>query len=342
MNRRIRNAIGLAGLLLLAGAIVGHGQEAILALSLDPTEIAIPQGGEAVAVLRIENTSVRVADDIEPSLDAEGLVLHAEPESIEVLDPFDSGTIVLRLSASETAALGVSEQVLEILYTYCIGDLCFQLLEEIPLILTVEPPSVAPIEVPMPSSPGATEPASPFWFRLGGLALGIALIAAAIVIRRVFGVRWPVYAALIAFIVGSLAYGVVLNQHEQAQGIGAVLCTSCVGIEETRREDPEITPAGIEALEGLSEEIELIVFYAEWCHTCPFAKAMVEEMAVHSAYLTYRFVDVEEDPERARESGIVRSGRTVVPAVLRVDTGEVVFGVENLETRLIDLLEADA
>jgi hypothetical protein len=37
---------------------------------------------------------------------------------------------------------------------------------------------------------------------------------------------------------------------------------------------------------------------------------------------------------------VVRSARTVVPAIIRVDTGEVIFGSEELEERLVDLLEA--
>jgi hypothetical protein len=36
---------------------------------------------------------------------------------------------------------------------------------------------------------------------------------------------------------------------------------------------------------------------------------------------------------------VIRSSRTIVPAVLRVDTGEIIFGVEDLEERLLNLLE---
>jgi thiol-disulfide isomerase/thioredoxin len=321
--RRIRRGFALVGLALLAASAFVVGQEPILAFSLEPSEIAVPQGGEAVAILRVENGSVYPGEDIEPVLEVEGLTLVAEPEAIEELAPFGASTIALHLSASAELPLGPSSRALGVLYTYCIGELCYQISEEIPFTVTVEPPSETPVEVPVALP---VEPARPFWYRLGGLGLGVLLLAAAVALRRAFSVRWPLYAVLILFVLGGLAYGVVLNQHEQAQGIGAVLCTSCVGIE---------------AIEGIEEEIELLVFHAAWCHACPYAEAMVEEVARHNPRIRYRSVDVGEEPELAERSGVIRSGRTVVPAVLRVDTGEIVFGAEELETRLIDLLEGE-
>ncbi len=339
MNRRIRRAFVLAFVSALAIAIGGAGQEPILTFSLDNANLSIPQGGTAVAILRIENGSVYQGDDIEPILAIEGIEVSPEPETIEALPPFDSGTVVLRLSADEGLPLGIASHVIEVLYAYCIGDLCFQFAEEIPLTLTVTPPSEIPVEIPevLP-----VESAYPFWIRLGALGFGFAFLAAAIVLRRMASVRWPLYAVLCLFVLGGLAYGVVLNQHEQAQGIGAVLCTSCVGIEEAQHGEPEWTPAGIAALETIDEEIELLVFYAVWCHACPYAEAMVEAAASHNSRIGFRFVDVDVEPELAEASGVVRTGRTVVPAILRVDTGKILFGAEGLEARLIDLLGGDS
>jgi len=337
VNRRIHRAFALSCLIAAAAVVVtAVSQEPILTFSLDEAQITIAQGGEALAILRVENASVYQGDDIEPILEIERITFRAEPEEIEALQPFDVATIALRLSAAEEVPLGESSHVLGILYSYCIGDLCFQFSEEIPFTLTVEPPSVAPVELPIDLP---AESASPFWIRLGALGLGILLLAATIVIRRAFSMSSPLYVVLILFAVGGLAYGVVLNQHEQAQGIGAVLCTSCVGIEEARHDKPELTPEGIAAIEGIEREIELLVFFAEWCHACPFAEAMVEQVAEHNRRITFRFVDVEEERELAERSGVIRSGRTVVPAILRGDTGKIVFGAEDLEARLVDLLE---
>ncbi len=336
MNRRLRRTLALACLSALAAWISAVGQEPILTFSLDPTQITIPQGGEAIVVLRVENPTVYQGDDIEPTLDVEGLALRAEPEGIEALQPFDVATIALRLSAAEGVPLGTSSHVLGVLYSYCIGDLCFQFSEEVPFTLTVEPPSEVPVELPVVLP---VESRSPFWYGLGALGFGILLVAAAVAIRRAFSTSWPLYAVLILFAVGGLAYGVALNQHEQAQGIGSVLCTSCVGIEEAQHGEPELTPAGIAAIEGVEREIELLVFYAKWCHACPFAESMVEKIGEHNPRITYRFIDVEEEPDLAERSGVIRSGRTIVPAILRVDTGAIVFGAEDLEARLVDLLE---
>jgi thiol-disulfide isomerase/thioredoxin len=340
VSLRLHRALTLACLMASVAVVVSAvGQEPILTFSLDETQITIPQGGEAAAILRIENASVYQGDDIEPILDIEEITLRAEPEEIEVLQPFDVATVALRLSATEEIPLGSSSHVLGILYSYCIGELCFQFFEEIPFTLTVEPPSAVPIELPVVLP---VESTSPLRVRLGALGLGILLLAAAMAIRRAFSASWPLYVVLILFAMGGLAYGVVLNQHEQAQGIGAVLCTSCVGIEEAQHGEPELTPTGIAMIEGIEREIELLVFYAEWCHACPFAEAMVEEVAAHNRRITFRFIDVAEEPEMAEHSGITRSGRTVVPAILRVDTGEIVFGAEDLEARLIDLLEGES
>ena len=338
MIRRIRRGLALVCLGLLAAGAFVFGQEPILAFSLDESQIAVPQGGEAVAILRVENGSVYPGEDLEPILEVEGLTLLTEPEAIEVLAPFGAAAITLRLSASAELPLGPSSQTLGVLYTYCIGELCYQISEEIPFTVTVEPPSEAPVEVPVALP---VEPARPFWLRLGGLLAGLLVVAAAIFLRRAGRARWTPYAVVILFVLGGLAYGVVLNQHEQAQGIGAVLCTSCVGIEEAQRGEPELTPMGIATIEGIGEEIELLVFHAVWCHACPYVAAMVEEVARHNPRIRYRSVDVGETPELAERSGVIRSGRTVVPAVLRVDTGEIVFGAEKLEARLIDLLEGE-
>lgn len=339
MDRRIRRALGPVLLIVLAAGIAAVGQEPILSFSLDDSRIAIPQGGEAIAILRIENVSVYQGDDIEPVLDTEGITLRAEPEAIKALQPFDVATVALRLSTSGEIALGSSSIALKILYSYCIGELCFQFSEEIPFTLTVEPPSMVPAELP---AAVPIESTSPFWIRLGALGFGLLLLAAAIAIRRAFIASWPLYVALILFVVGGLGYGVALNQHEQAQGIGAVLCTSCVGIEDVQLDKPEWTPAGIAAVRGIEEDIDLLVFYAVWCHACPFAEAMVEEVAKYNPRIAFRFVDVEEEQELTKHSGVTRSGRTVVPAILRVDTGEIVFGAEDLETRLVKLLGGES
>ena len=140
---------------------------------------------------------------------------------------------------------------------------------------------------------------------------------------------------------GGLGYGLFLSQDQQAQSIAAVLCTSCVGIEEAPAQGPELSAAARSRIEALSNDVELLFFTAPWCHACPYAKAMVVQAAsVNPAAISYRIIDVDEDRDTASEYGVVQSGRTIVPAILRVDTGDVLFGIEDLEERLLVLLEA--
>jgi thiol-disulfide isomerase/thioredoxin len=343
VSRRIRSAFVLAAAIAAAVGVAMVGQEPILSFSLDEESIGVSQGGTAIVVLHVENESVYQADEIEPTLAFEGIALRVEPEEIEVLSPFAAAAFALAITVAEDMPLGTMEPVVEIVYTYCIGELCYQIAEEIPFSVTVEPPPVGPVETPIedpveiPIVP-PVESSAAFWFRLGALGFGFVLLAAALAIRRTTAKRWPLVAVVGLIAVAGLAYGVALDQHEQAQGIGAVLCTSCVGIEVAQHGQPELSAAGIAAIEAIDREIELLVFYAEWCHACPYAEKMVERVAERNPRIGFRFVDVEAEPELAEESGVIQSGRTIVPAILRTDTGEIVFGAEDLEARLIDLL----
>jgi len=65
---------------------------------------------------------------------------------------------------------------------------------------------------------------------------------------------------------------------------------------------------------------------------------MVQQLAAASDRLSWQPINVDTQREIALSHGLIRSGRTIVPAILRVDTGEVIFGVEQLEVRLLDLL----
>ncbi len=320
-----------------AAAMLGAAQDAILVVAMEGDEVEIPQGDAAIAVLRIDNPSVYPADDIEATFEIDGIVVDVEPEGIEELRPFETASVVFTLSADETLPLGRLPTSVEVLYTYCIGDLCYQIADEAPFTLNVLPPSAQPVQ-PAPVDT-ATRVPSRRPLRGAMLAVGVVFLVGTIVLRRRYAMSWPLYVALGLIALSGLAYGVALRQHDQAQGIAAVLCTSCVGIEATQRAEPAWSAPGMAALGRVEQGVSLLVFYATWCHACPYAEEMVELAAEHNPRITYRFVDVEEEPDLAERSGVVRSGRTVVPAILRVETDEVLFGAEDLERRLIRLLE---
>ncbi len=301
------------------------GQEPILSFSVDPPEVHLPPGGETSFRLTAGNNAVHAADDLTVEVSApEGLTVAPEKGGIKEIGPFGKGKLNFTVTAAPELQSGAYEIKLSILYTYCIDVSCFQVADEFSVPVVVEEKAaVAPTKRPLPP-----------WVIPG---IGILLIGIGIGLWAA-GFRLPLYFVLLLLVVGGFVYGVRLGQHEQAQGIAAVLCTSCVGIEESQSESPTLSKSAVAALSTLGSDVELIVFYAPWCHSCPYAEAMVEEMAKVTPHISYRFVNVDTDREIAAAHGVIRNRRTIVPAVLNVNTGEVVFGIDDLENKLLKLL----
>ncbi len=334
---RISTAILLLAVVLLALAMPALGQNPILQIAFDREILAIPLEGSASAWLVFENVSVQEADAIEVAWLSGPAVLSPVPP-IEVLDAFSETRLPIVLSASEGAALGTDEATFELSYTYCVGDLCFQIIEELTLGIEFTPAAVEPIDVPINDPSVLPDEGGRRFSRFVPLALGLVLAAALIAGKR-WGRRWWIMLVLVAVIAIGLGYGVLLEQDQQAQSIGAVLCTSCVGIEETPHEEPDLSDVARERIAAITDDIELLLFTATWCSSCPFAKAMVQQAITINPKIAVQWVDVDVTKDAARQYGIIQSGRTIVPAILRVDTQEVIFGVENLEARLLALLE---
>jgi len=340
MKQTTGRAMLIAGLFLMIAAQPIAAQAPILDFAFETAPVIVPAGGDSFANLHVTNTSVQEADDIEVSL-AEGPVTLATVEPIEVLSPFDDVWIRLPLSAGESAEPGESVASFEVLYTYCIGDMCYQILEEISVaihVAVVGPASDDGDTIP-PADTAPAETGVEAWRIVLPIVLGVLLVGtlfASHVRRRHWGVH------LMAFVIlgTSLGVGFALSQDQQAQSIGAVLCTSCVGIEVTPHVEAVLSADARERITALDEPMELLVFSAPWCHACPYAKQLVAQAADASPVLTVQVIDVDDDRDAADRYGIVQSGRTIVPAILRVDTGEILFGIEDLEERLLSLLGA--
>ncbi len=315
-------------------AFCAYTQESILRFTVDPAEADVASGGDVTVTLYVQNDSIYEVDDVAVQFEDEetGFSLRSTPTLLKQVSPFGDAKLDLTLSAPETLPAGSYELRMNVVYSYCVDDVCFQIVEELLLPVRVEKgvPPALPSRIRRSSVWGWLIP-----------VLGVVLALGGIVLWRVNRITLPLYAVLFVLIAGGLTYGVIHRQHRQAQGIGAVLCTSCVGIEEARHEVPQLSPGALAALATLENDIELIVFYAPWCHSCPYAEALVEKMANASNRVAYRFINVDQQRELATSFGVIRSGRTIVPAILRVDSGEVIFGVENLEERLLALLEVE-
>lgn len=305
-------------------------QEPILSFTLRPKTVTLSPGAEAPAQLVVTNGSIYEADDLEILIeDGQNLAVQPSRPLIKKVAPFTEQEISFSLSVPPEFPLGRYTLSLKAVYTYCIEVSCFQIIEELTLPVNVEAKGI--------STSGSVKTPTTLWRWLGPVLAALAFTGA-VFTRWVFGKNLPLFLALILVSAGSLIYGVIQGQQEQAKGIASVLCTSCVGIDEAPHRSPQLSSTARALLPNLEQTIELLVFYAPWCHSCPYAEAMVEAMAAITSHLNYQLIDVEDQPERAIEHGVIRSGRTVVPALVRVDTGEVVFGVENLETRLLQLL----
>ncbi|MCX7750408.1 MAG: redoxin domain-containing protein [Candidatus Bipolaricaulota bacterium] len=289
----------------------------ILELAVPP-EVGLPPGGKGTVPVRLVNTSPYEAEEVRVALT--GLPAGAKTSGVELptLPPFGERELEILVELPPTAT-GIQRARVALVYHYCIGDSCFQIQDEAPLALAL----------------GEGKPAAgiPTWWIL--VALGAGLVVVALLRgRALLGMA----VLLLALAGGALAVGLLRGQGVQAWRIASSLCTSCVGIEEVRAEAPTFTPAQRAALQALPGPVHLVVFTTSWCKSCPYAKALVAEAARLSPTITYEVVDAESDRARAEGAGVVRSGKVVVPALLVVPTGRVLFGTTDLAARLLAAL----
>jgi hypothetical protein len=328
-----------AAILLLASAAPTWSQEGILRYTADPAVLDATPGGRAATRLVMTNASPYEADEVEASwLGPEGFSLDPAPEVVSVIDPFASASVALTISLAPTAPLGETRGSLEILYSYCIGDLCYQIVESAAVTLRVAAETQTGSVPAAGASSGPQRGSSVLPWSWIGFGLATALVIPALFVRRSARRRVLVFSLLVAAGGTALGFGVSLDQHKQAQAVGAVLCTSCVGIETVETLAPRLSAAQAAAVDRIAAPVELLVFYAPWCRSCPYAEGLVDLIAARNPLVRYRLVNAEQERGLAGEHGVTRSGRTVVPAIVRTDTGEILFGAENLGDRLVRLL----
>jgi len=132
--------------------------------------------------------------------------------------------------------------------------------------------------------------------------------------------------------------GILRGQATQAERIGSVLCTACVGIEEARTAAPTLSPAEREAFAAFRGSAHLVVFHTPWCRSCPYALALVTEVARANPRISYELVDADQDRERALAAGIAAAGKVVVPAILVAETGRILVGTSDLSAQILAAL----
>ncbi|GAB4304982.1 MAG: hypothetical protein Kow0097_02730 [Candidatus Bipolaricaulota bacterium] len=301
---------------LLAAPPIGPAQS-ILDLAA-PTEVGLAPDAAGSFPVRLTNASPYDAEEVT-------ITLTDLPAGVTAL-PIEVGTIAgfgereVEVPVELAGAVPPFSGTIEIVYHYCIGDSCFQIRDVAGVAFARGETAPRPSGVPA-------------WWLLVALGIGLVL---AVVLR---GRGLFVVALVLAGVAGaSLAVGMLRGQATQAWRIASVLCTACVGIEEARAEAPTLSAAARDALAAFPGSAHLVVFYTPWCKSCPYAKALVTEVAQVSPRITYELADAEQDRTRAEEAGVVQSGKAIVPAVLVVETGRVLFGTSDLAARILAAL----
>ncbi|MCX6092313.1 MAG: hypothetical protein NTX23_05560 [Candidatus Bipolaricaulota bacterium] len=337
--RRLLGVLSVALAFVLCSASA-WSQEGILTFSPEPAVLEISPGGWAAGLVAIENASPREADDIELTwAGSSEFALDPAPDVVTVLGAFAATSVEFTIAATRTATLGETHGSFEVIYTYCIGDLCYQIVESVSVALRVAAaPQTLPAVAAGVADAAAEAPAHVSW-RWVAFALAALLVVLAALLRREGRARVLLTAALLVVGGAALGLGVSLDQHKQAQAVGAVLCTSCVGIETVGTLQARLSPSQAAAVGRITAPIELFVFYAPWCRSCPYVEGMVALVAARNPLVHYRLVNAEVERDFSALYGVTRAGRTVVPAVVRFGVGDVLFGAENLGDRLVALLQ---
>jgi thiol-disulfide isomerase/thioredoxin len=204
-------------------------------------------------------------------------------------------------------------------YHYCIKDACFQMSQEEKLAFVLGASPERALSLP--------------WWILALLAAGVLLS------WLLFGRNLTVLSfVLVGLGVAALLFGVFWGQARQAQRIASVLCTSCVGIEEARAPTAEIPAALLSEFQNFPKTAHLMVFYTPWCKSCPYAKALVAQIASVNPRIFVELIDADEKRAEAEASGVIRNGKAVVPAIVIRETGKILFGTEDLAPRILAAL----
>lgn len=283
-----------------------------------PSAVALAPGEAGVFVVTLVNTSPYAAEEVRVSVRGVPGGVNGRAVEVGTIPPFGEreARVEVESAGDEPPPLGA----VEVVYNYCIGDVCFQIQDRAEVAFAL-------------GGRSRSVPVRRLWWLLVPIGVGVVL---AVVLRgRALA---AVGLALVGLSVASLVTGLLRGQGTQARRIASTLCTSCVGIDEVRPEAPTLSATQAAALAGFTRSAELVLFHTAWCKSCPYAKALVAEAARVNPRIRYTLVDADQDRARAEAAGIVQSGRVVVPAILVVETGRVLFGTADLAARLLAAL----
>lgn len=295
------------------------GAEPILEIHV-PLEVGLSVAEESALPVRIVNTSPYLAEEIRFSVTGLPAGVEVRLPAPLALPAFGERTVILTFSLKTEDALTLPTQIkLDLNYHYCIAEACFQMTQEVLTTLVLGKIAKGNLNVP--------------WWLL--LLLAAGLFVSWFLWGRGLGVL-----SLVLFViaVAAMGFGVYLGQARQAQRIAQVLCSSCIGLEEARSVQTGLSPELRAEFSSLPKSAHLRLFYTQWCRACPYAKALVLEIAALNPRIFVELVDADLERDKAEAAGVVRHGKTIVPAVLVLETKTVLFGTEELAVRLLTAL----
>jgi len=299
---------------------VAFRPEPILELRV-PEEVGVQEGKVATVFVRLLNTSPYLAEEVRFSFSDLPQGWEVEVPAPFNIPAFGEREVQIRIRPGSSLEKSFSASVrLSVDYHYCINDACFQMSQEEKLAFVL-------------GASSAQSPSLPWWI--------LALVAAGVLLSwLLFGRTLTVLSlVLVGLGVAALVFGIFWGQARQAQRIASVLCTSCVGIEEAKAPVAEIPQALLSEFRDFPKRAHLLVFYTPWCKSCPYAKALVAQIAGVNPRISFELVDADEKRAEAERYGIIRSGKTVVPAIVVQETGKILFGTEDLARRILAVLK---
>jgi alkyl hydroperoxide reductase subunit AhpF len=93
---------------------------------------------------------------------------------------------------------------------------------------------------------------------------------------------------------------------------GYEFSTLLTAIIDAGRQGTKLSPATLTFIEGLREELQIMVFVTPTCPHCPGAAVLAHRMAAHSPRISASVIEAQEFPDLATSNRVMGVPRTVV------------------------------
>ncbi len=304
-----------------------------LTVKISPTKLEKGSTGEIRVIVR--NTGAYEAEKINVSIsmdpdEGKGIKLKRCHGEIGRLPPYGEKELTFPFKVAEEAGSKRYLLKVEAKYMYCTETMCFfptaSVKKEITLGEEVEEGVF-------------TIPLENIFFILSAFSLGFFSAALFSLFRKR---GRTALACLFLTSISLITMALYSKQHVMAKSVSENLCLSCVGLDTSEElEKIEISPETEAEIRKIEGKITLIVFKSKFCHACPYAEKWVKAFSDKSGgKISYKVVDVEEEPRLAEKYGVKSNNKYLVPAISVKGRGKTIFGTNNLEKRILELIKS--